>query len=320
MVGLELDNEELPGKYNTRVFIGGNYDFLAKLRKIRKFVADTGFNSVLAFDYDVPRDKIHDFDLRLLHNCKYAIFEVTSPAGELIEIEKATRDYGTTVFLVFEIRDPTQREPPSQISSMLTSLNVPMFGYATYEELQTFISKIFPQIERSPLNTWMELLKMIWLPPEYKSYLTESIQDLVLGVKETKESVKIVNIIKNLNAIIFRQLGIPLKSLSIYKEEVVDKETTKLIPIEEITPKTQLFITMELQIGKKMVESNIRCYVDENLEIKMGPISEEFILKKELIPPKEEKVEYLIKNILSPSVMGPLIGLILSMLVVTLRD
>ena len=141
-----LDISRIPGGYENRVFIGGNYDLMVNLKEIKKYVRENGFQPILAYDFNVPRDRIHDYDLLLLHNCKYAIFDVTYPAGELMEIER-TRDYGTIVLIVYQIRDPEHLEPPSQITSMVTTSGYPMRGYSSFDELREIITEWFTDIE-----------------------------------------------------------------------------------------------------------------------------------------------------------------------------
>jgi hypothetical protein len=118
---------------------------MATLREVKKYVSEAGFVPILAFDYDVPLHDVHNYDLRLLHNCKYAIFDETHPAGELMEVERA-RDYGVGVIVLYQIRDPSQTEPPPQITSMLTTLKCEMHGYLTFSDLK---KKIMQWLEKS---------------------------------------------------------------------------------------------------------------------------------------------------------------------------
>lgn len=98
----------IPGKFTNRVFIGGNYDHLANLRDVKKSVfkinheVKSNFVPILPYDdFLLPAEEIHDWDLRLLHLCSYAIFEVTYPAGELMEIQRV-RDYKVNTLLVYD--------------------------------------------------------------------------------------------------------------------------------------------------------------------------------------------------------------------------
>lgn len=142
--GIKLDRDKIPGKYEDRVFIGGNYDYMPVLREIGKYTEENGFQPILAYDFEIE-NSIHDFDLRLLHQCKYAIFDETHPAGELMEIERS-KDYAVSVFIVYQVRDLENDEPPAHVSSMVTSLKYPMRGYSSFEKLKSVISEWLSEI------------------------------------------------------------------------------------------------------------------------------------------------------------------------------
>lgn len=129
----------IPGKLEKRVFIGGNYDNISVLRKIESIVSDFGYQPILALEFDVPIEKVHDYDLLLLHNCKYSIFEITIPNGHLMELERS-KEYAVETLVVFQVRDE-KREPPPSISKMVLSLDLPKFGYLDFEELKKKISE-----------------------------------------------------------------------------------------------------------------------------------------------------------------------------------
>lgn len=98
----------IPGTYENRVFVGGNYDSMSRLRNVKSaiFAVKPGFVPILPFDdFQLSRGEIHDWDLRLLHNCKYAIFDVTDPRGELMEIERCA-EYKLLTLLLYDSREP----------------------------------------------------------------------------------------------------------------------------------------------------------------------------------------------------------------------
>jgi hypothetical protein len=140
----KLDINNIPGKYEDRGFIGGNYDYMPVLREIEKYAEENGFQPILAYDLKIEND-IHNFDLHLLHQCKYAIFDETHPAGELMEIERS-KDYEVSVLIIYQVRDSENDKPPAQVSSMVTSLKYPMRGYSTFEELNKVISEWLSEI------------------------------------------------------------------------------------------------------------------------------------------------------------------------------
>jgi len=82
-----------PGPWEKRVFIGGNYPaHMPILLKIKEFVLRLGYEPIIVDEIDIPKDLIHHHSLMYLHTCKFAIFEVTSPGGQLMEVERA-KDY-----------------------------------------------------------------------------------------------------------------------------------------------------------------------------------------------------------------------------------
>ena len=164
--------DSLPGTYVNRVFIAGNYNYMPIIRQIQGIVKRTGMEPIVAYDFNVPESEIHDACIRLLRNCKYSLFEETDPAGELMELEVAAKE--TVAFVVYQIRDPSKKEPPGQLSSMVTTLKLPMFGYATFLDLKSLIMKIFPAIKNDPIATWADLLRIVWLPEKFRSTLIDS--------------------------------------------------------------------------------------------------------------------------------------------------
>lgn len=66
-----------PGTIDLRVFIGGKYSLMPILREIENVVFENGFQPIIAYDFNIPRDKTREYTLRLLFQHKHAIFEVT---------------------------------------------------------------------------------------------------------------------------------------------------------------------------------------------------------------------------------------------------
>jgi len=111
----------LPGSRETRVFVGGNYEQMATCRDIRNAVFATGpaLHPVLPYDdYQIPQGQVYDTDLRLLHNCAYAIFDVSVPAGQLFEIARAA-EYKVQTLIVFQPKEGD--EPPISRTMILES-------------------------------------------------------------------------------------------------------------------------------------------------------------------------------------------------------
>lgn len=114
------------------------------MREIARIVEELDYQPILALDFDVPEDKIRDYDLLLLHNCKYAIFEITFGDGHLVEIERASNYKLLSILLVFQVRDESRRAPPSASQMLLTS-TFPRFEYRTFEELREYLSTFLPR-------------------------------------------------------------------------------------------------------------------------------------------------------------------------------
>lgn len=57
-----------------------------------------GYEPVIAIDYDPPRGaggsellNVHNFDILLIHMCRYVIFELSIAAGQCNEVEWSIR-------------------------------------------------------------------------------------------------------------------------------------------------------------------------------------------------------------------------------------
>ena len=155
-----------------RVFIGGDYDFMANLREIESAIPKE-FEPVLAYDYEVPKEEIHDTDISLLSKCGYAIFECTSPAGQLMELER-TADFNIEAFVVYQVRN-AKDPPPDHISSMISTMGAPMFGYSDFRELRAFLRGVFPAIEVDRPKAILHILRRSYLPTKYREAATKEL-------------------------------------------------------------------------------------------------------------------------------------------------
>ncbi len=123
--------DHLPGTWDKRVFIGGDYDHLPILRDIQEAVIRSDFQPIIPFDFIVPEEHIHHHDLMLLHNCRLGIFEVSTPAGQLMEIERA-KDYGVKVILFYTDRNG----PPHSLTMMVQTAGYKMNTYRDSSDLK----------------------------------------------------------------------------------------------------------------------------------------------------------------------------------------
>lgn len=150
---LELyDIDKLPGKINNRIFVGGRYTFMPLLKEICKTVFNVGYQPIFANDCKIPVEDTHDSVIRLLHNCKYAIFEVTASNGQSYEIENI-RSMNIDALIIYSIIDKNNPKLPPTISSMLKTFTFPkiiMKGYSTIDEMkETIVSWIRGLKEKS---------------------------------------------------------------------------------------------------------------------------------------------------------------------------
>jgi hypothetical protein len=125
-----------PQPRENRVFIGLNYDRNADLiPEMHLAIIMRNRTPVAVRDVVIPPgNNVHDVSLLLLHTCGSAVFDVTNPNGQFMEIERA-RDYGVNVMLV-------RAEPvghPAHVSQMIADLHYPLFTYRDREELRQII-------------------------------------------------------------------------------------------------------------------------------------------------------------------------------------
>jgi len=135
-VAVKQPIDPLPGTWDKRVFIGGDYDHLPILKEIQEAVIRSEFQPILPYDFTVPANLIHHHDLMLLHCCRLAIFEVSSPAGQLMEIERV-KDYEIDAILFYSDRDG----PPHSLTSMISTAGHKMVPYSDIPELKQKVTK-----------------------------------------------------------------------------------------------------------------------------------------------------------------------------------
>lgn len=129
-------------EWAKRVFIGGSGD------AIINYMRDTidkigGYDPVVAVDFDMPSDiTIYHKCIALLHCCKYAIFDLTIPGGQLIEIERAP-DYGVKTLAVWQ---KDKEEAITQVlKSCLQNRGIKYKSYTEYGELEDIFRKFLQE-------------------------------------------------------------------------------------------------------------------------------------------------------------------------------
>ncbi len=142
----------LLGEWEKRVFIGGDYESLYSLDSIIVSVSEFGFIPIIAMEFKTPEDRIHHDALLLLHNCKYAIFDVSSKGGHMMEAER-TLDYGTETLFV------CNRSEETRVSEMLKSLGkqYELHWYKDRKELKNHILNLLKPEGILIFNTHMGL-------------------------------------------------------------------------------------------------------------------------------------------------------------------
>ena len=93
-----------------------------------------GYDPVVAIDFDMPVGMtVYQKCLTLLHCCKYAIFDLSKQAGQLIEVERAP-DYGVKTLVVW----PTDAEGviTEMLKSCLEDRRIQYKSYAKFPELE----------------------------------------------------------------------------------------------------------------------------------------------------------------------------------------
>lgn len=128
-----------PGEWTKRVFVGGNYsgERVGNLFEIKKAVERKGYTPIVALEFDDEEPVIHDHSLLLLHNCKYAIFDVSKDSGYLMEVER-TLDYRTETLLVY------QKIAEERMTAMITSLRRDLKEFSNNQELNKLIDSFLP--------------------------------------------------------------------------------------------------------------------------------------------------------------------------------
>lgn len=107
-----------PGRFEcdweNRVFVGGSYGtHWAEIEAIKTVCKNLDYEPVVSGEFRIPGGDVHHQSLMLLHECSKAVFEVTEPAGQLMEIERL-RDYQVRPLIVCQVN--------ANLSEMLEAL------------------------------------------------------------------------------------------------------------------------------------------------------------------------------------------------------
>lgn len=130
------------GTREDHVFIGGQYDFMPTLRSIQRFLErvstpETPFTPIIPYDFEsIELSDVIDEDLRILNQCRHAIFDLSDLGGQLIEMEEA-RKKNIDTLLVYPVRKRVNE--PERGRSTVLSFGEPHFGYRTFKELREIV-------------------------------------------------------------------------------------------------------------------------------------------------------------------------------------
>lgn len=141
--------DRLPGTFENRVFIGGQYDFMPTLKWIAQYVREIGpplvgrrFETVIPYDYDIPEEQTIDWDLAILGQCRYAIFDMSDLGAQLVEMQEAKQKQNMiSSLVVYPVRDKNRRHEPERGKRTIYSFGLPYFGYVELEELKDVIAR-----------------------------------------------------------------------------------------------------------------------------------------------------------------------------------
>ena len=138
MASLKYSVDNPPGIIENRVFVGGSYVLMPILREIEKTVEETGFQPIVPYDFDIPRERTRDYTLRLLFQCRYAIIEETVGGGHVVELARAGGFNELRILQLYMCRDE-RRDPPSTLSIMVWQTDPLPQGYITINELKDIV-------------------------------------------------------------------------------------------------------------------------------------------------------------------------------------
>ncbi|MFN8584779.1 MAG: hypothetical protein U0446_05620 [Dehalococcoidia bacterium] len=133
-----------PGQYSSdwdrRVFVGASYkDSIAEVEAIAETCRSLGFDPIVEYEFEVSKAQVHHHALMLLHECRWAVFEVSSAAGQLMEIERA-RDYHIVPLVVFQGMSEYGRVASAMLEALLGRDGIDPKKYARIDELQSHVT------------------------------------------------------------------------------------------------------------------------------------------------------------------------------------
>lgn len=134
--------------WEERCFVGGSIgsDFI--IRSIADIVKRLGYDPIVCSDFDKPEGlTLHDKCLVLLHNCKYAVFDIAEQTGQLMELERVF-DYGIKTLVIW----PKNKDKgiTQMLKSQIGFRKVAHGSYEKIEDWESILKNFLPAVHHSP--------------------------------------------------------------------------------------------------------------------------------------------------------------------------
>lgn len=97
----------------------------------------------MSLDFTIEDERTHDDCMEILSNCRYAIFDVSTEAGQYAEIEHA-RLKNIPALLVFSAAEEKDKEKPP-IPAMIRTIGFPIRGFRYLNELEEILRSFVPE-------------------------------------------------------------------------------------------------------------------------------------------------------------------------------
>ena len=130
-----------PGTIESRVFIAGSYKIMPVLREIEGYVRELGYQPIIPYDFEMDKANSADYSFRLLSMCRYAIFELTISAGNIVEYSFVKSSMISIRTLPVFMSINPKKEKPDEISTMVWNLDPPPEGYCNFDELNELVTE-----------------------------------------------------------------------------------------------------------------------------------------------------------------------------------
>ena len=125
------------------VFIGVNYETsLPVLGQIKAILEEMRITHRTALDKPCPPDRIHERAVHLLQSCGYAVFDVTDPAGQVMELQESLHNPLQKIYVCYGSAHTT-----AMILSLSETLRETrrgeIFQYKSSTALERFVKAVF---------------------------------------------------------------------------------------------------------------------------------------------------------------------------------